>query len=172
MLFLLCCMRATKSSKQSIRIEFRMHKTKGSLSAFSVAGKNVLYLLCFMFGIDPTKCIVSAEHRVPELVLAVLNHFFCGCYPGSGTQSSGTDMVFRSAWTTLLLSRVLYFLYPWRLRAFWLLGSRASADFGARRVPTVRGSSPPSLRSGGPPSRILSGRHAKDSFGHFLYTVT
>lgn len=29
------------------------------------------------------------------------------------------------------------------------------------------GSFPPSLRSGGPPNRILSGGHTKDSFGHF-----
>ncbi|KAJ7104462.1 hypothetical protein B0H15DRAFT_26353 [Mycena belliarum] len=34
----------------------------------------------------------------------------------------------------------------------------------ARRGPTIRCPSPPSLRSGGPPSRDISGRHSKASF--------
>lgn len=39
---------------------------------------------------------------------------------------------------------------------------------GAQRGPTIRGPSPPSLRSGGPPNRVLSGLHTKASFVLFL----
>ncbi|KAJ7143023.1 hypothetical protein C8R44DRAFT_761572, partial [Mycena epipterygia] len=42
----------------------------------------------------------------------------------------------------------------------------------ARRGPTIRGPSPPSLRSGDPPNRGLSGRHTKASFALFTLSST
>ncbi|KAK6987746.1 hypothetical protein R3P38DRAFT_2912541, partial [Favolaschia claudopus] len=42
----------------------------------------------------------------------------------------------------------------------------------ARRGPTIRGPSPPSLRSGGPPSRGRSGWHSKASFARILLFLT